>query len=151
MTTDAAPQVVVIAGPNGAGKTSSAPDLLHDTIGIDTFVNADVIAQGLAGFDPASAAFEAGRIMLRRLGDLARSRVNFAFESTLAGRSTYALLTDLIERGYDVHIHYLWLPSAPGGSRRTRRARAGDSPTILERPWQLLPPLSTHCYHVAAL
>ena len=41
------PQCVVIAGPNGAGKTSAAPELLKDTIGVSTFVNADVIAQGL--------------------------------------------------------------------------------------------------------
>jgi predicted ABC-type ATPase len=46
------PQVVVIAGPNGAGKTSAAPGLLRDTVGIGAFVNADVIAQGLAAFSP---------------------------------------------------------------------------------------------------
>ncbi|MBM3568847.1 MAG: hypothetical protein FJX46_08835 [Alphaproteobacteria bacterium] len=65
------PQVVIIAGPNGAGKTSAAADLLRDTIGIEAFVNADTIAQGLAGFEPASAAQEAGRVMLRRLAELA--------------------------------------------------------------------------------
>lgn len=48
-------------------KTSSAPDLLRDAIGIDTFVHADVLAQGLNGFRPESAAFEAGPVMLRRL------------------------------------------------------------------------------------
>lgn len=37
----------MIAGPNGAGKTSAAPELLRDAVGIDAFVNADVIAQGL--------------------------------------------------------------------------------------------------------
>lgn len=57
--------MVVIAGPNGAGKTSSAPDLLQEAVGIDAFVNADVIAQGLAAFSPESAAVVAGRIMLR--------------------------------------------------------------------------------------
>lgn len=59
---DASPQAVVIAGPNGAGITSAAPHLLRDAVGIDAFVNADVIAQGLAGFSPQSAAFEAGRV-----------------------------------------------------------------------------------------
>src|SRR5262249_44939023 len=52
-----------------------------------TFVNADVIAQGLAGFDPESAALEAGRIMLDRLHDLAARRGRFAFEETPARRS----------------------------------------------------------------
>jgi predicted ABC-type ATPase len=49
--------------------------------------NADVIAQGLSGFDPASAALEASRIMLQRLRELADRRESFAFETTLAARS----------------------------------------------------------------
>jgi predicted ABC-type ATPase len=111
VTTDRRPQCVVVAGPNGAGKTSAAPDLLHDTVGIDAFVNADLIAQGLAGFSPETAAFEAGRIMLRRLGELARTRADFAFESTLSGRAAARMLASVVEGGYDVHLLYLWLPS----------------------------------------
>jgi predicted ABC-type ATPase len=90
-------------------------------VGIDAFVNADVIAQGLAGFSPASAAFEAGRIMLKRLDELARAREDFAFESTLAGRSVRGRLTDLLRLGYDVHIFYLWLPSPDLAVARVRR------------------------------
>lgn len=115
------PQCVVIAGPNGAGKTSAAPGLLRDTVGIDVFVNADVIAQGLAGFQPQSVAFEAGRIMLRRIADLVRARADLAFESTLAGRSVAGLLRRVIRAGYDVHIFYLWLPSADLALARVRR------------------------------
>lgn len=107
---DASPQAVVIAGPNGAGKTSAAPDLLRDAVGIDAFVNADVIAQGLAGFSPQSAAFEAGRVMMRRLRELARERKDLAFESTLAGLWAHRFLTELRTVGYDVHLFYLWLP-----------------------------------------
>ena len=65
----------MIAGPNGAGKTSAAPDLLRDTVGIDAFVNADVIADGLAAFRPEAAAVQAGRIMLRRIREQVRQRV----------------------------------------------------------------------------
>ncbi len=83
---------MLIAGPNGAGKTSAAPDLLREAVGIDAFVNADVIAQGLSGFRPESAAFEAGRIMLRRLHELTSAHADLAFESTLAGRGAYRLL-----------------------------------------------------------
>jgi len=115
------PQAVVIAGPNGAGKTSAAPDLLRDAVGIDAFVNADVIAQGLAAFSPESTAFVAGRIMRRRLHELARAREDFAFESTLAGRSAYRLLTELVGVGYDIHIFYLWLPSPDLAVARVRR------------------------------
>lgn len=137
------PQAVVIAGPNGAGKTSSAPDLLQEAVGIDAFVNADVIAQGLAAFSPESAAFVAGRIMLRRLRELVRAREDFAFESTLAGRSAHRLLTGLVGVGYDVHIFYLWLPSPDlAVARVRRRVEAGGhdvpEPVIRRRFWKSL-------------
>ncbi|OGX18836.1 MAG: hypothetical protein A2105_04525 [Omnitrophica WOR_2 bacterium GWF2_63_9] len=133
----------MIAGPNGAGKTSSAPDLLQEAVGIDAFVNADVIAQGLAAFSPESAAFVAGRIMLRRIEELARAREDFAFESTLAGRSAHRLLTGLVGVGYDVHIIYLWLPSPDlAVARVRRRVEAGGhdvpEPVIRRRFWKSL-------------
>ncbi len=130
------PQCVVIGGPNGAGKSTAAPDLLHDTVGIDAFVNADVIAQGLAGFDPDSASFEAGRIVLRRIRELAEARANFALESTLSGRSAAGLLKRLLGMGYDVHVLYLWLPSADLCVARVRlRVESGghDVPEVVIR------------------
>ena len=51
------------------------------------FVNADVLAQGLAGFDPDMAALEAGKIMYERIRKLGDQRRSFAFETTLASRS----------------------------------------------------------------
>ncbi len=65
------PDVVVIAGPNGAGKSTLAPALLRDTLHIVEYVNADTIAEGLSAFAPEDASFEAGRIMLGRLHELA--------------------------------------------------------------------------------
>jgi predicted ABC-type ATPase len=115
------PQIVVIAGPNGAGKTSSAPELLLDTVGIELFVNADVIAQGLAGFKPELAAFEAGRILLDRVEQLGQAGENFAVESTLSGRTLARRLTKLLARGYETHIVYLWLPSPELAVARVRQ------------------------------
>jgi predicted ABC-type ATPase len=106
------PRVIVLAGANGAGKTTSARTLLADTLKLLTFVNADVIAQGLAGFDPASAALEASRIMLERLHALADQRADFAFETTLAARSYVPWLKSLRQSGYAVELHYFWLSSA---------------------------------------
>jgi predicted ABC-type ATPase len=106
------PNVIVLAGPNGSGKTTAAPTLLKDTLGLVEFVNADVIAQGLAGFDPAGVALEAGQIMLRRLRELADQRRDFAFETTLAGRSLATWLAGLTAGGYQFHLVFLWLPSA---------------------------------------
>src|SRR2546430_10809512 len=55
----AAPRVVVLAGPNGAGKSTSASRLLRGALGVEEFVNADVIAQGLSGFAPEREAMAA--------------------------------------------------------------------------------------------
>ena len=62
---------MILAGPNGAGKSTVAPTLLHGTLAVDEFVNADVIARGLSAFDPESVAIAAGRVMLARLRELA--------------------------------------------------------------------------------
>jgi predicted ABC-type ATPase len=104
-----APQVVVLAGSNGAGKTTSSRTILAETLSVLTFVNADVIAQGLSGFDPAGAAVAAGRVMLEQMRDLAASRASFAFETTLASRTFAGFLSDLRDNGYYVRIYYFWL------------------------------------------
>ncbi len=106
------PTVVVIAGPNGAGKSTAAPFLLKQALGILEFVNADQIAAGLSAYSPETVAFEAGRIMLKRLHELAAANVSFAFESTLSSRTFALFLTRCKAQGYKVHIFYVALPSA---------------------------------------
>lgn len=106
------PNLVVLAGPNGAGKSTAAPMLLRGTLGVTEFVNADVIAQGLSAFAPDRVALSAGRIMLRRLQELARQGVSFAFETTLASRSFAPWIRELAQTGYQFHLVFLWLPSA---------------------------------------
>jgi predicted ABC-type ATPase len=81
------PKVFVIGGPNGAGKTTAANRLVPDFLGLREYVNADVIATGLSGFNSETVAMQAGRMMLRRLAELVHERADFAFESTLAARS----------------------------------------------------------------
>jgi predicted ABC-type ATPase len=105
------PNIVVVAGPNGSGKSTAAPALLRDYLGIIEFVNADVIAQGLSGFRVESVAMQAGRIMLTRLRELVRQRVDFAFETTLASRTFVPWLRQLRDSDYRVHLLFLWLPS----------------------------------------
>ena len=107
-----APTVVVIAGPNGAGKSTAAPFLLKKAKGILEFVNADQIASGLSAYAPETVAFEAGRIMLKRVHELAAAKVNFAFESTLSSRSFAHFLTNCKAQGYRVEIYFLALPTA---------------------------------------
>jgi predicted ABC-type ATPase len=107
---DPSPTVVVLAGPNGCGKTTASRTLLADVLKVMTFVNADVIAQGLAGFEPEGVAVEASRIMLERLRTLAEQRADFAFETTLAARSLAGWLRGLRQGGYTVHLVYTGAP-----------------------------------------
>lgn len=120
------PQVFIIAGPNGAGKSTLAPFLLRDAFGLNEFVNADTIALGLSAFSPESVTFEAGRIMLTRLRDLARARQSFAFETTLATRSYAAFVANLRRAGYEFQLLYLCLRSPELAVERVRsRVRLG--------------------------
>lgn len=105
------PHIIVIAGPNGSGKSTTAPSLLKGALGVTEFVNADVIATGLSAFYPEGVALHAGRIMLERIRLLAKERVNFAFETTLASRTFAPWIKELKQTGYIFHLVFLWLPS----------------------------------------
>jgi predicted ABC-type ATPase len=120
------PQVVIIAGPNGAGKSTLAPFLLRDTFGLMEFVNADTISAGLSAFNAQAVAFEAGRLMLARLRDLAEEKRSFAFESTLASRSYAPWITRLARERYQFHLLFLWLSTAELAIQRvSARVRHG--------------------------
>ncbi len=134
------PNVVVIAGPNGAGKSTLAPALLRDTLNIPEYVNADTIAEGLSAFAPEGASFEAGRVMLERLKDLAKRRSDFSFETTLATRFYARWIADLKRDGYRFTLIYLWLQNAELAKERVKeRVRLGghDIPTdTIERRYE---------------
>ena len=101
----------VIAGPNGAGKTTFAREFLPLYAHCKNFINADLIAQGLSPFSPEDAAFRAGRLVLSEIASMAARRMDFGFETTLAGRSYIPMIHDLKKRGYQIHFFFLWLPS----------------------------------------
>ena len=113
------PRVVVFAGPNGAGKSTHA-DAILAALGIETFVNADYIARGLSGRNTDSVAFEAGRIMLKRLRQLGEVKADFAFESTLSSRTFAAFLGTLRQQGYAVAIYYFSLANTQLAVRRVK-------------------------------
>jgi predicted ABC-type ATPase len=120
------PIAVVLAGPNGAGKSTAAPRLLKGSLGVVEFLNADLIARGLSPFDPEGAALAASGVMLERMETLAAGGVSFGLESTLATRSLAPRLRDLIKRGYEFHLVFLYLPSADlAVSRVAKRVRLG--------------------------
>ena len=105
-------KVLVIAGPNGAGKTTFAAEYLPLMGTGIPFVNGDVIAAQLNPDAPAEAAWEAGRIALRRMASYAADRKDFAFETTLSGRAYVRRLVKWRKQGYRIGMIYLRLPSA---------------------------------------
>ena len=110
---------MIFVGPNGAGKSIHA-DAILAALGIDTFVNADYIARGLSGRKTDIVAFEAGRIMLKRLHQLGEAGADFAFESTLSSRTFEPFLRSLKARGYVVAVYYFSLSSAQLAVRRVK-------------------------------
>lgn len=120
------PRIVVLAGPNGAGKSTSAEKLLQGPLRVQEFVNADTIAKGLSAFSPDQVVLAAGRIMIRRLRELATARASFAFETTLAAKLFAPWLKELKTSGYRVQLIYLWLSSPETAiSRVAERVRIG--------------------------
>ena len=105
------PNLYVIAGPNGAGKTTFAREFLPHYAKCENFVNADLIAQGLSPFSPAAAGIKAGRLLLKQIHEFAERRADFAFETTLAGKTYIQLLRELKQQGYVIHLFFLWIPS----------------------------------------
>ena len=60
-------KIVIIAGRNGAGKTTFAREFFPHEADCPVFINADLIAAGLAPFQPEAVAMQAGRIMLNEI------------------------------------------------------------------------------------
>ncbi len=112
------PLCIVIAGPNGAGKTTFAREFLPKDTGVVYFVNADLIAAGLSPLRPELAALAAGRLLLTELDRLAKTRQDFAFESTLSGLTYLSRLKRWKAAGYRIEIVFLQLASVQLALRR---------------------------------
>ena len=102
-------KVIIIAGPNGAGKTTFAREFLPNEAACPVFVNADLIAAGLAPFAPESAAVQAGRLMLAELERHFQAGKSFAFETTLAGHAYLKHIRKWQATGYRVELIFLQL------------------------------------------
>jgi len=124
--------VYIIAGPNGSGKTTFATKFLPEYAKCPNFVNADLIAQGLSPFSPGAAAIKAGKLVLEQIHHFANKGVDFAFETTLAGKLYVNLLKSLKAKGYKTCLFFLWIPDTDLAISRikNRVAQGGhDVPT----------------------
>ena len=130
-------KVIIIAGPNGAGKTTFAREFLPNEAACPVFVNADLIAAGLAPFAPDTAAVQAGRLMLAELERHFRLGESFAFETTLAGRAYLRHIRQWQQAGYRVELIFLQLNHADEAVARVeQRVRQGGhhiAETVIRR------------------
>ena len=122
----------VVAGPNGAGKSTFALEYLPSYAGPIKYVNPDLLAHGLSPTDISLSALKAGKLTLQRIAALIEEEVAFGFETTLSGTGHLKLLAGAQERGYRIHLYYLWMPSVvmlPSRIRHRVLSGGHDVPT----------------------
>jgi predicted ABC-type ATPase len=104
-------KIIIIAGPNGAGKTTFAKDFLPQEAHTFRFINADLIAAGLAPFNPEAVAFKAARLMLEEIDQCTETGKSFAFETTLSGSHYLQRIKKWEKLGYTVKLWFIALSS----------------------------------------
>jgi len=135
-----APRIYVLAGTNGAGKSSIAGAmLLRRRV---EYFNPDEGARRIRVANPAAsqtqangAAWLEGRRLLERA---IAERLDFAFETTLGGRTITGLLERAAAQGIEVRVWYVGLssPELHIARVRARVAKGGHDipePRIRER------------------
>lgn len=126
------PKCYVIAGPNGAGKTTFALQFLPK-IGCRNFVNADLIAAGLSPLSPERELVSASRIFIGEIKSFIARREDFAFETTLSGRTYLRYIERLTRGGWTVNLMYLALPSLEMSMKRVAERVSHGGHDIPER------------------
>jgi predicted ABC-type ATPase len=135
-----APRIYVLAGTNGAGKSSIAGAmLLRRRV---EYFNPDAAARRILDANPGTgqtqangAAWLEGRRLLERA---IAEGLDFAFETTLGGRTITSLLERAAARGIEVRVWYVGLssPELHIARVRARVAKGGHDipePRIRER------------------
>jgi predicted ABC-type ATPase len=119
----------VLAGANGAGKSSVAGSMFRRS-GADYFnpdeATARILAAnpGISSAEANSAAWRQGKRLLERA---IAERLDFAFETTLGGRTIAALLHEALAAGIEVRVWFVGLssPELHIARVRARAARGG--------------------------
>lgn len=127
------PHCWIVAGPNGAGKTTFALKFLPKVAQSRNFINADLIAAGLSPLAPERELVTASRLFLKEIDDCINSREDFAFETTLSGRSYLRLIKRLQQSGWKVTLIYLALPDVEMSSQRVAERVAHGGHNIVQK------------------
>ncbi len=158
MATVSSKTLEIVAGPNGSGKTSFANSYFKANRFKTSFINADIVASGLASGREELAAFRAGRIVLSAVKEKLKNFESVAFESTLSGKTWLPLVRRAKEQGYCVTVYFLFLKDVRLNIRRIeKRVRLGGHsvpttavkrryPRSFQNFWHLFRPLCDHWY-----
>lgn len=138
------PTCWIIAGPNGAGKTTFAMEYLPEIAEGLRFINADHIAAGLSPLNPSAELARASRLFLREIKKAVSVHKDFAFETTLSGRSYLKLVRELKQTGWEVELIYLALPDVELSKRRVAERVAHGGHDIPEEDMERRFPKSLH-------
>ena len=130
-----APCIYVLAGTNGAGKTSLLGTVLEQRE--VEFYNPDAAARELRAAHPRLDQEEANEkawLMGKNLLERAiTERRDFAFETTLGGKTITALLNRALETGLEVRVWYMGLKNPELHLARVRARVLSGGHDISER------------------
>jgi predicted ABC-type ATPase len=127
------PNCYIIAGPNGAGKTTFATEFLPLYADCRNFINPDLLTRAYSPFDPDAGILRAGRAVLERVQEFTKARMDFAFETTLSGRTYLRVLHGMKQAGFRLHMYYLWIPNPDLGLLRIRDRVESGGHNVPER------------------
>ncbi len=108
------PRIYVLAGTNGAGKSSIIGAMFLEK-GVEFFNPDDATRRiwsanlGISRAEANSAAWYEGKRLLERA---IAEKLDFAFETTLGGKTITALLARALSEGIEVRVWYVGLSSA---------------------------------------
>jgi predicted ABC-type ATPase len=113
-------EIVVLAGVNGAGKSSVAGAAFQASGG--AYYNPDLATLSYieAGLSPVEANSRAWRRGVDLLDQAIRTKTNYAFETTLGGRTVTRRLQEAAESGLCIRVWYVGLASPEKHIERVR-------------------------------
>ncbi len=117
------PKVLIFAGANGTGKTTLANEIVERK---SRFINADHIMDR-----KKVSSVKAGKETLRLIDKSISKRINFSFETTMAGLGLLRRFKKLKQGKYKVVIFYLFAyPVELLVERVKERVRKGGHPVV---------------------
>ena len=108
-------------------------DLLPEEVKCKSYINADLIAKGLAPFAPESVAIQAGKLMLGEIDKCVNAGMSFAFETTLSGLAYRKKIVEWQRQGYVIVLYYFSLPTVDMAIERVRSRVAQGGHNIPEK------------------